>query len=116
MTKPSRTCGGQRRRPKRPPRWIPAGRCILVGMRLAGRPRARMSKRRDRNTAAIAAKAGRPALQAAAPAPFPMDKAPVLSLMGKAPTASPATLGSGTATVFGAGAGTTTPQGGFGRF
>ena len=107
MTKPSRACGGPRRRPKRLARSIPAGRCILVGMRLDGRPRARMSKRRDRKTAAIAAKAGRPAQQAAAPAPFPM---------GKAPTANPATLGSGAATVFGVGAGTTTLRGGFGRF
>ena len=107
MTTPSRACGGPRRRPKRLARRIPAGRCILVGMRLDGRPRARMSKRRDRKTGAIAAKAGRRALQAAAPAPL---------LMGKAPTAIPATLGSGAATVFGAGAGTTTLRGGFGRF
>ena len=101
MTTPSRACGGPRRRPKRLARSIPAGRCILVGVRLAGRSRARMSKRRDRKTGAIAAKAGRPALQAAAPAPL---------LMGKAPTAIPATLSSG------AGAGTTTLRGGFGRF
>ena len=115
MTKPSRACGGPRRRPKRLARWIPAGRCILVGMRLAGRCRARMSKRRDRKTGAIA-KAGGSVLQAAAPAPFLMGKAPARSLMGKTPTANPATLGTGAATVFGAGAGTTTLRGGFGRF
>ena len=107
MTTRSRACGNQRRRPKRLARRTPAGRCILVGMRLDGRPHARMSKRRDRKTGAIAVKAGRPALQAAAPAPL---------LMGKAPTAIPATLGSGAATVLGAGAGTTTLRGGFGRF
>lgn len=48
MTKPSKNCGGQRRRPKRLARWISTGRDILVGMRLARRPRARMSKRLTR--------------------------------------------------------------------